>query len=133
MYIVLTQALVSQFSLIFACKLVSQKTTEGKGLKFHTPIWEHIYLLLMSNPLRGRRHVYRHWKSLSNPKDVTQDRTQDLRSDSQWFNQLSYHATFIIIGGHCPTPILLTWILKYGPLWTMKILHYPGPWFTFKH
>jgi hypothetical protein len=37
--------------------------------------------------------------SLKNPKGVTHDRTRDLRSDNQWFNQLSYRATLFIQSG----------------------------------
>ena len=45
---------------------------------------------LTSTPL-GRWETLK--VSLKNPKGVTQDRTQNLRTDSQWSNQLSYRAT----------------------------------------
>jgi hypothetical protein len=45
---------------------------------------------LTSKPL-GRWETLK--VSLKNPKGVTKDRTRNLRSDSQWSNQLSYRAT----------------------------------------
>jgi hypothetical protein len=37
---------------------------------------------------------------LKNPKGVTQDRTRNLRSGSQWSNQLSYHVTPALLISH---------------------------------